>query len=152
MPELTPEYRAHLRQNAEEYGDPVIVQLLNALEEAEGDIEALEGDLSAVRTESAHLNGKWLAAESELARVKSELREENINASALIQRAIDVDRRVDHEAAEVRRLNAIILDVHAALDFDDEAEPEHEHGPGDGWPECGACVVQSVRRALGLTK
>ena len=35
MPELTPEYRAFLRQNADRYGDSVVVQLLDALEAAE---------------------------------------------------------------------------------------------------------------------
>lgn len=35
MPELTPEYRAWLRQNADRYGDPVVIQLLDALEAAE---------------------------------------------------------------------------------------------------------------------
>ncbi|MDF3309731.1 hypothetical protein P3H15_32455 [Rhodococcus sp. T2V] len=39
MPELTPEYRAFLRQNADRYGDPVVVQLLDALEAAEQEAE-----------------------------------------------------------------------------------------------------------------
>lgn len=35
MPDLTPEYRAHLRQNCDQYGDPLVIQLLDALEAAE---------------------------------------------------------------------------------------------------------------------
>ncbi|MHA4848746.1 hypothetical protein L1080_004260 [Rhodococcus sp. MSC1_016] len=45
MPDLTPEHRAWLRQNADHYGDPVVVQLLDALEAA--DERANEENLNA---------------------------------------------------------------------------------------------------------
>lgn len=40
MPELTPEYRAHLRQLAERLGDTTTLQLLDALEATERDLDA----------------------------------------------------------------------------------------------------------------
>lgn len=43
MPELTPEYRAFLRQNADRYGDPVVIQLLDSLEAAEAEVRRLSG-------------------------------------------------------------------------------------------------------------
>lgn len=60
MPELTPEYRAQLRQDAEHYGDPVIiVQLLDALDAAE------------LRTYDENLNAS--AALARVARLEAEV-------------------------------------------------------------------------------
>jgi hypothetical protein len=54
-----------------------------------------------------------------------------------------------HTAAVLGEQRKAVLRLTYASD--DGTEYEHEHDPFDGFPECPACWVADIRRALGVT-
>ncbi|MBV6758394.1 hypothetical protein [Rhodococcus opacus] len=150
MPDLTPEYRAHLRQNADEYGDPLIVQLLDALEETEEALARSEATNDHLYSDVVTLQSRLAGAcnrhhlEAHRAkRLEAKLAEENLNASAALANVARLEDAIARKQEALVRIRRVLHDG------------RHDESCGTQYrinPEPCDCWLADLRAALKGTE